>query len=30
MITIKPINGLCNRLRVLLSYTEYAKSINSD
>ena len=29
MITIIPENGLCNCLRVIFSYNEYAKSINS-
>ena len=29
MITIKPIGGLCNYLRVMFSYYEYAKSINT-
>jgi hypothetical protein len=30
MITIHPIGGLCNYLRVLFSYYEYATSINSE
>jgi hypothetical protein len=29
MITIQPIGGLCNYLRVVFSYYEYAKSINT-
>mgnify|MGYP006118721935 FL=1 len=30
MITIKPTGGLCNYLRVVFSYYEYARSINSE
>ena len=30
MVTIYPTGGLCNRLRVIFSYYEYAKSINSE
>ena len=30
MITIKPTGGLCNYLRVIFSYYEYARSINSE
>jgi hypothetical protein len=30
MITIQPLGGLCNYLRVIFSYYAYAKSINSE
>lgn len=30
MVQVKPRGGLCNKLRVVFSYYEYALSINSD
>jgi len=30
MIVLKPVSGICNRLRAMFSYLRYARSINQD